>query len=159
MGPTRLSVLGAVALAGLAVGYLLTQLVDRYSSWLLPLSWLTPGLMLFFAVLLLGAARTVRGWVTERRYDRNMTPLRAARMLALAKAGAVFGAAATGGYLGVALAMLGTAASEYAMQNVWKGLATSLSAVAVILAALYLERSCIAPGGGSDTPDALAKGI
>lgn len=125
---------------------------DRYGSGLVPVSWLTVGLLAFFAALLVVAARTVDGWVAQRRFDSAMDSLRAARMLALAKAGAVVGAAVLGGYLGLALAMLQRAGSQYAADSAVKGVATAAAGGLVVAAALYLERSCIAPGGHGDGP-------
>jgi small-conductance mechanosensitive channel len=147
--PTRPAVLLLVAACGLLLGWLLVVLVDQFSGARVPVSWVTAGLMAFLAVAMLVAARTVRGWVTERRYDDAMDPLRAARMVALAKAGAVFGAAVAGGYLGVAAA-LALQGSEYGSRTAPVALAVAATGVWGMGSGLYLERACISPGGGDD---------
>src|SRR5690625_2800409 len=92
-----------IGLAASPLGWLVAEAVQTWTMRLPPIPWILPALLLFCVVLLWLAERMVRGWISERRFDQRMNPLRVARLLALAKASAVFGAVATGAYTGIAV--------------------------------------------------------
>jgi hypothetical protein len=90
-------------------------------------------------------ARTVRGWIEERRYDSRMDALRAARLLALGKAAAVFGAAAAGAYVGLGVLALDSLAVPAGRNRVVLSALVAVVAVVVSIAGLRLERACMVP--------------
>jgi hypothetical protein len=155
MGPTRLRVLLVVGLVAGAIGWLVGRILDAYSGAGQPrLSWLTAGLLLFVAVLLLIAARAAGGWVRERRYARTMNALAVARMVAVAKAAAVFGALVCGGYAGYGLFILQLLESSAGQRRAVIAGATALAGLIVMLAALRLERACrVPPRDGPEPPE------
>lgn len=149
MRPTRPGTLVLAGLAGLVLGFAVTSLLDRLGYGLPRVSWLSIGLLLFLAVLLLVSARRVAAWVAGDRPSEPGDALRMGRMVALAKAGSVFGAVMTGGYLGLAAAGLPRLPSEYAREHVWWALGAGLAAGAVLAAAVLLERACRLPTDGT----------
>ena len=145
MRPTRVSTLLWVALAAVPVGWSISRVVDAVSGTLPPVPWILPLLLVFLAVLLFLGAYAVRGWVQERRYDRRLDVLRIARLLALAKAAAVFGALVVGGYLGLEVLALGSLSVPAGRnRSVLAGLVV-IAGVVVVVAALRLERACLVP--------------
>jgi Protein of unknown function (DUF3180) len=155
MAPTQLRVLLVVGLVGGAIGWLVGRILDAYSSAGHPnLSWLTAGLLLFVAVLLLIAARAAGGWVRERRYARTMNALIVARLLAIAKAAAVFGALVCGGYAGYGLFIVQLLESSAGQRRALIAGVTAVSGLIVMLAALRLERACrVPPRDGPGPPE------
>jgi hypothetical protein len=155
MGPTRVRALLIIALIAGAIGWLVGRILDAYSAAGQPsLSWLTVGLLLFVALLLLIAARAAGGWVRERRYARTMNALAVARMVAVAKAAAVFGALVCGGYAGYGLFVLQLFESSAGQRRALIAGLTALAGLIVMLAALRLERACrVPPRDGPETPE------
>jgi hypothetical protein len=148
--PTRPTALIVAALAGLVIGYGLTSLVDRLGYGLPRVSWVAVVLLLFLASLLLAAVRRVRAWVSGDRPQEPGDALTMGRFVALAKAGSVFGALMSGGYLGLAAVGLDRVATAYGRGHVGWGVAGAVAAGAVLVAALLLERSLQLPGDGED---------
>jgi hypothetical protein len=107
----------------------------------------------FLAVVLFVGARTVRGWIEERRYDGRMDALRAARLLALAKAAAVFGAAVAGAYLGLGVLALDSLAVPAGRNRVVLSGLVAVVAIVVVVAGIRLERACQVPPGDEDSAD------
>ncbi len=157
MGPTRIRSLVVAGVVGLVVGYLLARVLDGFTSTGLPqLSAVSPTLFVVLAGGLLVAARAVGGWVKERRYDQRLDALMVARLLALAKAAAVFGAFALGGYAGFGLVALEATESSAGQRRILIVAATCLGALATTVAALRLEKACRVPpidgDGDGDRP-------
>ncbi|HSK26277.1 MAG TPA: DUF3180 domain-containing protein [Jiangellales bacterium] len=152
MRPTRVSLLLALALASVAVGWSLGRIVDTVTGSLPVTPRLTPALLAFLAVVLLISARVVRGWVLERRYDRRMNALRVTRLLALAKAAALTGAVVAGGYSGVVLLYAQVQPASLGRERVVVAGLSALAGVAVSVSALFLERACRVPPGAEDEP-------
>jgi hypothetical protein len=148
VGPTRPSTLVVSGVAGAVVGFGLASLLDRLGYGLPRVSWVSIGLLLLLAVALLVSARRVVGWVSGDRHPQPGDALRMGRLVALGKAGAVFGAVMTGGYLGLALAALPRLPGEYGREHLGWALGGALAALAVMVAAIVLERSCRLPGDG-----------
>ena len=149
MRPTRPGTLVLAGLAGLVIGFAVTSLLDRLGYGLPRVSWLSIGLLLFLAVVVLVSSRRVTAWVAGDSPSEPGDALRMGRMVALAKAASVFGAVMTGGYLGLAAAGLPRLPSEYARQHVWWALGGALAAAAVLAAAVLLERACRLPTDGA----------
>lgn len=151
--PRLLVLLG---LAAAPVGWTVGGIVDTLAVGLPQVPRLTPVLVGFLAALLAVLALAARGWVAERRYDRRIDALVVARLVVLAKASAVFGALAAGGYGGfAALALRETGLSTGSERPVVAAL-TALAGVAVAVAACWLERSCTVPPRDDEEAPPLA---
>lgn len=150
MTPTRYPTLLVAGLAGLVLGYGLTSLVDRLGYGLPRVTWVVVVLLLFLAALLLAALRRVRSWVSGDRPQEPGDALTMGRLVALAKAGSVFGALMSGVYLGLAAVGLDRFATDYGRGHVLWALAGAAAAAAVLVSALLLERSLQLPGDDED---------
>jgi 4-hydroxybenzoate polyprenyltransferase len=150
--PTRVSTLLWVALAAVPIGWSVGRVIDTVSGTLPPIPWILPLLLVFFAILLFVGAYAVRGWVEERRYDRRLDALRIARLLALGKAAAVFGAFVVGAYLGIGVLALGSLAVPAGRNRTVLAALVIVAGVVIVVAALRLERACLVPPD-EDTSD------
>ncbi|MET0521267.1 MAG: DUF3180 domain-containing protein [Jiangellaceae bacterium] len=153
MRPTRVSTLLWVALAAIPVGWSIGMVVDAVSNTLPPVPWILPLLLVFLALLLFVGAYAVRGWVQERRYDRRLDALRIARLLALGKAAAVFGALVVGVYVGIAVLALGSLEVPAGRNRALLSALVVVAAVVVVVAALRLERACLVPPPDEDSAE------
>jgi hypothetical protein len=151
--PTRVGTLVWVALAAAPVGWSIGRIVDAVSGALPPIPWILPLLLAFLAVLLLVGARTVRGWIEERRYDRRMDALRAARLLALGRAAAVFGALVAGAYVGLGVLALDSLAVPAGRNRVVLSALVAVAGVVVSIAGIRLERACMVPPEDDENAD------
>lgn len=101
-------------------------------------------------LLLLAMAEFVTAYHTRRRIRREpgtepVEPLSAARLLALARASAVFGAAAAGWFAGMVLALSDRLAAPGPREDALTAAITMLAALVLLGAGLVLERSCRVP--------------
>lgn len=145
MRPTRVSTLVWVALAAIPVGWSIAMVVDAVSGTLPPIPWILPLLLMFLAALMFVGAYAVRGWVEQRRFDRRLDALRVARLLALGKAAAMFGALVVGAYLGIGVLALGSLSVPVGRNRAVLSALVVLAGVVVIIAALRLERAGLVP--------------
>lgn len=150
MTPTRPSTLLTAGVVGLVVGFGLGSLLDRLGYGLPRVSWVAVGLLLFLAVLLVVATRRARAWVSGDRPQQPGDALVMGRLVALAKAGSVFGTLMAGGYLGLAAVGLDRVDTDYGRDHVLWAVGGAVAAVAVLVAALVLERTLQLPGDGAD---------
>ncbi|MEU8328364.1 DUF3180 domain-containing protein [Micromonospora sp. NPDC048839] len=142
MGPTRISTLVVAALAAAAVAWLLIS--SLYYSGVPRLPWLPVVTLAGLAVLEGYAAINTRGRI-ERKPGRDaVDPLLVARLVVLAKASALAGAIFAGFYAGLTgwLFLETTRAALDDRPAAGGGLLASL---ALVGAALWLERSCRVP--------------
>ncbi|AEB47641.1 hypothetical protein VAB18032_02785 [Micromonospora maris AB-18-032] len=142
MRPTRISTLVVAALAAAAVAWLLISSI--YYDRLPPLPWLPVVTLAGLAVLEAYAAINTRGRIERRPGREPVNPLMVARFVVLAKASALVGAIFAGFYAGLAgwLLVQSTRAAE---QDRPAGIAGLVASVALVAAALWLERSCRVP--------------
>jgi hypothetical protein len=138
--------MAAVAgIAGLLAFGALWVLAEPSSS-VLAVPWALPAL---FAVL--GAAVLLAAWPV-RQYLRGRRPavdaLRAARVLALAKACALVGAGLTGGYLAAAADLLLAPSSPLVRARALSAGAAALAALVLAVAGAVAERYCRLPPEG-----------
>lgn len=156
MTPTRPGTLLLAGITGVVVGSSVGGLADRLGYGLPRVSWVAIGLLLFLAVVLLVAARRARAWVSGDRPQQPGDALTLGRYVALAKAGSVFGALMAGGYLGLAIVGVDRFDTDYGRDHVLWAAGGAVAAVAVLVAALVLERALALPhdtdGGTPDTP-------
>jgi hypothetical protein len=142
---TRLGTLLGIGLAAIPAGWILGLLADAIGGGLPAVPWILVPLLVFMAVLIGGGARVVRGWVTERRYSERVDALLVARLLALAKAVAVFGAVVAGGYVGLGLLAFDRLSGTIARDRALLSGAVALGGLLVAVAAVRLERACEVP--------------
>lgn len=83
----------------------------------------------------------------------RVDPLRAARVLALARASAFVGAATTGAYTALALLTAPTAVVEPRVERLVIAVVAALAAVVVTVAGVVVERWCRLPGDGDRRRD------
>ena len=156
MRPTRVRTLLVAAAVAAGVGFVVAQSLDAFSTAGLPrLSWITVLLLAALVAFLLLAARAVRSFVGGRRHDARLDALSVARLVAVAKAGALLGALVCGGYAGFGAYALQLLDSSPGQRRVVVAAVTALLGVAVSASALVLERACQVP---PDDPDDLDVG-
>jgi hypothetical protein len=150
MGPTRKRDLTAAALGTAVVGFLLVMLLYR---WFPPITIWT-GLSLFaVGVAEAGWARHVRTKITDGEIGDGpgwLHPLAVARSLVVAKASAWVGALALGWWVGVLAYLLYLLSSQpwlrVASQDTVGTAAAAISALALVIAGLWLQHCCKSPG-------------
>ncbi|MGI5146116.1 DUF3180 domain-containing protein [Plantactinospora sp. CA-294935] len=141
MGPTRPA---SLVVAGLASAALAWLLVSSFYSHIPPLPWLPIVTLLALAALEGYAAANTKARV-ERKPGRDpVDPLAVARFVVLAKASALAGSIFAGFYAGLDVWLLieRTRAAANDVPAASAGLGASL---ALVGAALWLERSCRVP--------------
>lgn len=154
MRPTRIRVLAATAAVVAVLAWSVLRVWDARIGGLPRVPWSTPGTLAFFAAVLLGSALSLRGRLRamrERRLGaRPVNPLSAARLVVLAKASSLAGSVFVGVYGGYALLLLvGGDPGLRRDRLLVTGLAF-LAGLAVVTAALVLERVCRVPPAESD---------
>ena len=150
MAPTRIRNLFAFAVVAGAVGWGLVQVVDSWAGRLLPV----PGLAAAAMWLLAGATAY---WTVASRPRLHGKPgskplpaVVAARTAALAMAASRGGALVAGFYAGVAIAMIPFLGVPTGGTTFWSATLASLGALALVVAALWLENVCRLPIGPDD---------
>ena len=101
-------------------------------------------------------ARNIRGRLTGRRPGKPAAPMAVARLVALAKASSAAAAALAGLAAGYLAYVLGLLDKPIPARDARVAGATLAAAIALLVAAIYLERSCRDPNPPSDddnTPD------
>ncbi|WP_446220836.1 DUF3180 domain-containing protein [Micromonospora sp. IBHARD004] len=143
MGPTRISTLVVAALAAAAVAWLLIS--GFYYDVAPRLPWLPVVTLAGLAVLEAYAAVNTRGRIEGRRPGREpVNPLLVARFVVLAKASALAGAIFAGFYAGMT-AWLFVERTNAAVDDRPAAGAGLLASLALVGAALWLERACRVP--------------
>lgn len=153
MAKTRVSTLLSAGLVGVPAGWLLARIVLAASGAVPRVPWVMALLLLFLAVLMVLSARVARGWISERKYDSRVDALTVARMLALGKAGSVFGAVVAGAYLGIGLFAMVELTGAVARERALPAAAVAVAGVVVAVAAYRLEMACRVPPDESDEDD------
>lgn len=126
------------AIAGLVGGWLFHSLSDRWGT---PpvVTWAQP-LALFLVAGILGYTAWVT-WRTLHVHGDRLLPSQAVNRLVLARACALAGAIAGGGYLGYGVSWIGDEA-ELAHQRLLRSTVAALAGVLVVITSLLLERAC-----------------
>jgi uncharacterized protein DUF3180 len=146
MKPTRTSMLAIVAVVCAVVSWLLLRSV--YEK-LPPLPWTGVPALLVAAGAEAWTGRDLRARIAGRRGLRPAAPLFVSRMVALAKASAVAGAAIAGLSAGFIVYLSGSLSAPIPRQDALTAAVTLAAAVVLACAALYLEYCCRVP----NTPD------
>lgn len=141
MRPTSISVLVVAALAAAAVAWLLLSVF--YADWP-PLPWLPVIVIAALAVMETYLAQNTAARVQRKPGAPRVEPLAVARYAVLAKASSLAGALYAGFSAGV-LAWLLLEPTQAAREDVPAAVGGVLSSLALVGAALWLERSCRVP--------------
>lgn len=137
--PTSPGPITAWAVVGLVGGWLFRPLADRFLDTAPIVTW-TQVLTLFLMAAILGGT----AWITWRAVHvrrERLEPQHAVNRLVLARASALVGALAAGGYLGYAVSWLGVDV-ELASQRAWRSATAAAGGVAMTITAVLLERAC-----------------
>ncbi len=140
VGTTPPGVLVVVGLVGLVLGWATRPAGIAWLGSAPRVAWLQPLALALVALILVAVA-----WSTHRTvhlHRGSIEPHQAVNRLVLAKACAISGAAAAGGYLGYALSWLGLEAPELAGERVLRAGLAGVAGVAVVIGSLLLERAC-----------------
>ncbi len=149
MRPTRASHLaGLAAVAGVAAYVLARSAYGRLLA--LPRSWVVTIVVL--AALCAGLARSVRARLDGRPRTQPIALLAVARAAALARAGSAAAALLGGGYVGFGLYTVGDLEKPAYARDALTCLLGVMASVALLGAALWLERSCRVPGPPKGPP-------
>ncbi len=136
MPPT---VLAGWALVGLVLGWLVRPVALGLDLTAPRITW-PQALVLFLVAAILGVlARSTHRSLRQRR--GHLRAHEALNRVVLAKACAMVGALAGGGYLGYALTWVGVEA-ELADQRIGRSLVAAVGAALMVLTSLLLERAC-----------------
>jgi hypothetical protein len=139
--PTRvwsLVALGAVCAVASWLG-----LRVAYSS-LPPLPWTGVPALLLLAIAESWSGRNLRARLRGRAGSKPIVPIAVARMAALAKASSLAGALVGGLTAGFLIYVLGSLDKSTPRSDAFAAGCTLASAVLLVMAALYLERGCLA---------------
>lgn len=139
MRPTRPTLLVALAAAAAVAAYLLVRLAYAALP-ALPRSW--PVTLAALAVIEIAVARNVRARLAGRPRTTPIEPLVVARCAALARASSAAGALLAGGYVGAGAVLLRSLEKSAYARDARTCLLGLLAAVALVAAALWLERAC-----------------
>ncbi|WP_435818214.1 DUF3180 domain-containing protein [Micromonospora matsumotoense] len=150
MGPTRFSTLVVAVLAAAALAWLLIS--SFYYSGMPRLPWLPVVTLGGLAVLEAYAAVNTRGRIERKPGREPVNPLLVARFVVLAKASALAGAIFLGCYAGLT-GWLFVEPTNAAIQDRPAAGAGTLASLALVAAALWLERSCRVPESDDDADD------
>lgn len=142
---TSARTLVVTAVVAATIAWSVLRVVDGRSVDALTMSWLAVPwtLPLGLAVVAAGLSVSARAWSQRlggATGARPVDPIAAARAVAAAKASALVGSAVAGLYAGYAVFLLGISDSELRTSRLWACLVTAGAAVAVVVAAMALER-------------------
>ena len=145
LGPTRVrDLLAVAAVVGIAMWILIHYNYGAFPS----LPWLA-GISLYVVALL----EVVIGFIVRKRVaDREigsangqLHPINAARLVALAKASAILGAVAVGGWAGILVFLMQNGILDVARADRPGAIVGLVGGVLLVVAALWLEHCCRAP--------------
>ena len=142
MRPTRTSTLAIVGVVcALAAWLLLHSVYEK----LPPLPWTGVPALLIAALAEAWTGRDLRDRIAGRRGLKPAAPLFVSRMVALAKASALAGAAIAGLAAGFVVYLSGSLSASIPRQDALTAAITLAAAVVLTCAALYLEYCCRVP--------------
>jgi hypothetical protein len=150
MQPTKPWALLAIGVAGAIAAWFAVR--ATFAN-LPPLPWTAvPALLLLsLGELLLG--RNLRARLAGRPGAKPVQPMAVPRVVALAKASSTAGAVFCGIAVGTVIYTIGSLDKPVPRQDALTAGITAIAGVVLIAAALYLERSCRAPGEPDESDD------
>lgn len=146
MRPTRISALAVLAAVFAAIAYLIAGVA--YGE-LQVLPWYAPVSLVLLAIVEAGMAKVIRDRMVGRRgrdgrpRGRPLHPMQVARAAVLAKASSPTGALLFGAYVGLFAYVLPD--QERLRNDVVISALSALASLALVVAALVLERACRTP--------------
>lgn len=141
--------LAITAAVGLIIGRAIRPVLERMDQVAPTVPWTASIALVFLAAVLAWLAYSTYQAV-HKRHERFPSD-RAVRQLVLAKASALVGALVSGGYAGFALSFSDSMDTDLGQERVVHSGVTALAGVAVIIAALLLERACEIPRDDDET--------
>ena len=144
--PTSGASLAIVAVAGLILGWLLRPVAVRVNGSAPFVTWVQALALVFVAAVLAYVAWHT--WQTIHVRRQRLPDNRAVNRLVLARASALVGALAAGGYAGYAVTWLGDA-SELADERLLRSAVAAVGGLLMMIASLLLERACRVPSEDS----------
>ena len=151
MQPTKPWSLLAIAAISAAVAWIVVKFT--FSS-LAPLPWTAVPALILLAIGEFGFARNIGPRLHGQPGAKPIQPMAVPRVVALAKASSVAGAAIGGLALGFLIYAIPLIDKPVPGHDALASAVTMLAAIALVLAALYLERACKAPEPPEDDDDA-----
>ena len=156
MGPTRnRDLLGATAIVAI-VSYLL---VRSLYAWFPPITIWTGASLLVVAAAVFGWAFYVRSKINDGEIGDGpgwLHPLSVARSVVVAKASAWVGAVVFGWWVAVLVFLLPRRATlRVAGEDTAGAVVAAVSALALVVAALWLQHCCKSPPDAPDAPDGV----
>ena len=149
MGTTRVRVLLVLALIAAVLGYAVVTVIADQSGRVIQVPWLAAATLWVLAIALAIWALLSRPRLQRKPGAKSgstrMPPLMAARTAALAMAASRAGSLVAGFYAGVALASLPHRDTPAGLTTTWTSAASTLGAVVLVVAALWLEYMCRLP--------------
>lgn len=156
MGPTRPATL---VVAGLAAAALAWLMISRFYGKMPDLTWFPPLTLVALAVLEAYAAFNTKARIDRRPGREPVDPLAVARYVVLAKASSLAGAIFAGFYAGMLVWLLiERQRNSYAAADTPPGTAGVVASLALVAAALWLERACRVPERPDDDEEPGTKG-
>jgi Protein of unknown function (DUF3180) len=154
MGPTRKRDLTAAVVGAAVLGFLLIKVLFR---WFPPITVWTGLSLLAVAIAEALWARYVRARITEGEIGDGpgwLHPLAVARTVMVAKASAWVGALVLGWWLGILVYFLPRRSwLRVAAEDTTGAVVAAVSALALLVAALWLQHCCKSPPDPTDQPD------
>jgi hypothetical protein len=155
MGPTRRRDLTAAVVGVAILAYLLVHVLYRYFP---PITMWTGLSLLAVAAIEAAWAASVRAKIRDGEIGvggGRLHPLTVARSVVVAKASAWVGALMLGWWIGVLAYLLPRRAElRVAGADTPGALVAAISALALVVAGLWLQHCCKSPGEPTDNPDA-----
>jgi len=155
MEPTRVRDLTAATVGAAIIGYVLVYGLNR---WFPPITVAT-------GLSLLAVAAAEGGWAFYIRSKINngkigpgpgrLHPLAVARSVTIAKASAWVGALALGWWFGVLAYLIPRLDVQAAAENTAGAVVAAVSALALVIAALWLQHCCKGPEDQPENPDGV----
>ncbi|MCW2557570.1 MAG: hypothetical protein JWP55_1534 [Mycobacterium sp.] len=155
MGPTRKRDLTAATVAAAIIGYVLV--LGLYGSFP-PITVVTGLSLLVVAAAEAGWAFYIRSKVNDGKIGSGpgrLHPLAVARSVTIAKASAWVGALALGWWFGVLAYLIPRRDVKVAAEDTAGAVVAAISALALVIAALWLQHCCKSPQDGPEDPDGV----
>jgi hypothetical protein len=150
MKPTRPRLLVAIAVIAASLGWGAAFLINTRMASYIVVPWTAPATLLLLGIAILLWTRGVRARLAGKPGTKPLPPMVAARTAALAMAASRTGAFFGGFYAGVAVELIPNWAIPVAAERVLASGSAVLFSVLVVVAALWLERSCKLPDPPAD---------
>jgi hypothetical protein len=153
MGPTRKRDLAAAVVGVAILTWLLMRILYHYFP---PITLWTGLSLLVGAAIEAGWAVSVRAKIGDGQIGvggGRLHPLTVARSVVIAKASAWLGALMLGWWTGVLVYLLFRRSEQVAASFIPGAAVAALSALALVVAAMWLQHCCKSPGDPTDDPD------